>query len=260
VAEADRGVFTLGRLPDGGPKRRFAEEMADRVEAVLAGRRLAYGEAGRALGLSPNALRYAAPTGRVVMRWDGARQPVIWTVPRPAIDPLEARLELARRHLHVCGPSTPAAFAAWAGIPPARARSTYDALAPELLAVRSPLGDAWVLAADEALLRASAPRSGAVRLLPSGDAYLLLQGADRELVVPDPALRAELWTPRVWPGGILLGGEVVGTWRRADAAVTLQAWRPLSAAECEAIADEATAMPLPGVAGRLTVTWLDASC
>ena len=81
IAARDRGVFTLGRLPDDGERRRFAEEMAARVESLLAGRRMTYGEAGRALGVSPNSLRYAAPTGRVLMRWDGARQPTIWTVP-----------------------------------------------------------------------------------------------------------------------------------------------------------------------------------
>src|SRR5919201_1754883 len=28
IADLDRAVFTLGRLPDEGPKRRFAEQMA----------------------------------------------------------------------------------------------------------------------------------------------------------------------------------------------------------------------------------------
>ena len=28
-----------------------------------------------------------------------------------------------------------------------------------------------------------------------------------------------LWTPRVWPGALLVEGEVVGTWRRAQATV-----------------------------------------
>ncbi len=96
VAERDRAVFTLGRLPDDPGARREAEQLADRLEAFLEGRRMTCGEAARGVGKRhPNALRYAAPTGRVVMRWDGARRPTIWTVPLPALDPGDARLELA---------------------------------------------------------------------------------------------------------------------------------------------------------------------
>ena len=81
---------------------------------------MTYGEAGRGLGVHPNSLRYAAPTGTVLIRWEGARQPTVWTVPPPDVDPRDARLELARRYLHVFGPATPAAFAQWAGIRPPR--------------------------------------------------------------------------------------------------------------------------------------------
>ena len=45
------------------------------------------------------------------------------TVPRPEIDPRDARLELARRYLHVFGPTRPAAFAKWAGIGTADGRA-----------------------------------------------------------------------------------------------------------------------------------------
>jgi hypothetical protein len=95
------------------------------------------------------------------------------------------------------------------------------------------------------------------RLLPSGDAYFLLQGAERELLVPEAARRAALWTSRVWPGAILVDGEVVGTWRRAGATVTAQRWRKLSRAERDAVEAEAEALPLPGVQG-VVVRWDDA--
>lgn len=77
---------------------------------------MGYGEAGDAMGVNPNSLRYAALTGRVVMRCDGARQPTIWTVPPPDVEPRDARLELTRRYVHVFGPTTPEAFVEWAGI------------------------------------------------------------------------------------------------------------------------------------------------
>ena len=104
------------------------------------------------------------------MRWDGARQPTIWTVPPPALDPGDARLELARRYLHVFGPATAEAFAEWAGIRPARGRATFDALAGSLTPVRTPVGDAWILTEDEDALRTSVGGDVAsARLLPSGD-------------------------------------------------------------------------------------------
>lgn len=255
VAARDHAIFTLGRLPDDGDRRRRAEEMAARVEALLAGRRMTYGEAGRALGVPPNSLRYAALTGRVLMRWDGARQPTIWTVPQPEVAPREARLELARRYLHVFGPTTPAAFGDWAGIKPSRADAVFDALVPTLTPVRTPVGEAWILAGDEPRLTAPPSRPAAARLLPSGDAYTLLWGADRELLVPNADHRRLLWTPRVWPGGILVEGELAGTWQRADANVTLRPWRRLSRAERVAVESEAESLPLPGAVGRIAIAW-----
>jgi hypothetical protein len=95
------------------------------------------------------------------------------------------------------------------------------------------------------------------RLLPSGDSYLLLHGRDRELLVPNAARRRALWTPRVWPGGLLVGGQIAGTWRRADAMMTVQPWRRLSRAERDAVAAEAESLPLPGIKERIVVGWDD---
>ena len=106
VPKQDIAPFTLGRLPDAGPGRQRADDMADRLDAFLAGRAMSATDIGLALGIHPNALRYAAPTGRVLIRWDGARQPTVRTVAAPGIDPFEARLELARRYLHLFGPAT----------------------------------------------------------------------------------------------------------------------------------------------------------
>ena len=253
VAARDLAVFSLGRLPEEGKTRRTAEDLAARLHASLDGRRMPYGEAGQAIGVPGNALRYAALTGTVAIRWEGARQPTVWTVPPPEIDAREARLELARRHLHVFGPATPEAFAEWAGTALRTAAAAFDAL--PLTAVRTPIGDAWILASDEAGFRAPPVVAAPTRLLPSGDAYFLLQGADRELLVPDAARRGELWTSRVWPGALLVGGDVVGTWRRAQGATTIQTWRRLSRAERDAVEAEAASLPLPGIEGKIVVHW-----
>jgi hypothetical protein len=257
VPARDRALFTLGRLPDDARGRRVAEEVAAGLHAFLASRRMSDREAGLALGVHPNRFRYAAPTGTVLIRWEGARAPTVWTVPPPELDPREARRELARRYLHVFGPSIPAAFAKWAGIAPVEARATFDGLSRELTAVRTPIGESSILARDEPAFRTPTEAADAVRLLPSGDAYFLLHGDDRELLVPDAANRLTLWTSRVWPGAVLVAGEVVGTWRRAHANLTIQPWRRLTRAERDAVEAEAASLPLPGIERQIVVRWDD---
>ncbi|HEU5477156.1 MAG TPA: crosslink repair DNA glycosylase YcaQ family protein [Gaiellaceae bacterium] len=254
VPARDRAVFTLARRPDDAQGRERAEDLAARVHAFLAGRRLTDREVGRGIGVG-NQMRYATTTGTVLIRWEGARAPLIWTVPRPELDPLEARKELARRYLHVFGPTTSPAFATWAGIGGAEAQATFEVLRRSLTAVHTPIGDAWILARDEPAFRSTPREPAAARLLPSGDAYYLLQGADRELLVPDAARRAALWTSRVWPGAVLVGGEIVGTWRRAKALMTIEPSRLLTRAERAAVEEEAQSLPLPGIDGQMTVRW-----
>jgi len=254
IAERDRALFTLGRMPEAPKARQRAEETADRLEEALGGDRMDCRDAARIVGLHPNALRYAAPTGRFLIYWDGARQPLIWNVPAPEIDPFEARIELARRHLHVFGPSTSDSFASWAGVRPQPAAATFDFLSSELIAVQTPIGEAWILASDESAFR-TADGAASTRLLPSGDTYFLLQGDDRELLVPDDAHRSKLWTSRVWPGAVLLDGEVVGTWRRSEHRLTVQPWRSLTRAGRESVESEAASLPLPGITRSITVAW-----
>ena len=255
IPARDRALFTLGRLSDDPGDWQRAEEIAARVHAVLRGRRLGDHDVAETLGVNSNLFRYAAPTGTILIRWEGARQPTMWTVPRPEVDPKAARRELARRYLHVFGPATPGSFATWAGIGPGDAAATFAALKRSLAAVRTPIGDAWILARDEEAFRAPAGPAAAARLLPSGDAYYLLQGADRELLIPEEKHRSALWTSRVWPGAVLVAGNIVGTWRRAQGKVTIESWRRLSRAEREAVEAEAASLPLPGLAGRIVVSW-----
>src|SRR6059036_805011 len=239
VAAGDLAIFSLGRLPDEAASRHVAENLAARLRALLGHARMTYGEAGRTLGVHPNALRYAAPTGTVLIRWEGARQPTIWTVPAPEVDPRGARLELARRYLHVFGPTSAEAFAQWAGIGPRGGVAAFDALRRWLTPVRTPIGDSWILTSDEPTFRDVQGPAASARLLPSGDAYFLLQGRDRELLVPDAHRRRALWTSRVWPGAVLVDGEIIGTWRRELGTVTIQTLRRLSRAARDAVEEEA---------------------
>jgi len=253
VPKRDFALFSLGRLPENAKGRLRAERMAELLRAHLGGTRMTDRQVGRERGVG-NEIRYAATTGTVAIRWEGARAPTIWTVASPEVDPADARRELARRYLHIFGPATADGFARWAGISRRSATDAFASLEASLLPVRSPLGDEWLLADDEPAIRAG-DTVAAARLLPSGDAYFLLDGAERELLVPSEDQRQRLWTPRVWPGALLVEGEIRGTWRRAQHTVRIEAWTRLSRGTRDAIETEATGLPLPGLERPIEVVW-----
>jgi len=255
VPKRDFALFSLGRHPEDGKGRMRAERTAALLHAQLDGARATDREAGLALGIDPNALKYAATTGTVAIRWDGARAPTVWSVAAPAVEPADACRQLARRYLRVFGPATADRFACWAGISRRPAAAAFAALERVLLPVRTPLGDEWLLAADEPEARADAIAPAPARLLPSGDAYFLLDGAERELLVPQAELRQRLWTSRVWPGALLVEGEIRGTWRRTQRTVRIDAWSRLARAARDAVEAEASALPLPERAGGIEVVW-----
>jgi hypothetical protein len=258
VVPADDHVpFTLGRMPVAGRMRERAEDLAARLHDHLEGRRMLVDDAAAALGVHPNSLRYASLTGTIQIRWGGARQPTIWTVPRSDLSPAEALQRLARLYLHHLGPATVASLVRWGGVEGPAAVAAFEALGPSLIEVRTPLGEALILAEDEPMLRDPAAHPAGARLLPSGDPYYLLWGADRELLVPDPVRRGELWTSRVWPGAVLVDGEIVGTWRRAGTVLAIEPWRRLTTIERQAVEAEAGSLPLPGVPGQIVVRWAD---
>lgn len=257
VAASDIAVFSLGRLPDDVNRRRAAQDLAARLHALLGEKSASYAEAGRALGVHPNKLRYAAPTGTVLIQWNGAGRPTVRTVPPPDVDPRDARLELARRYLHVFGPATAEAFAEWAGIPARSGIAAFEALRRSLTPVLTPVGEAWILSRDEIESRAAPESAAQARLLPSGDTCYLLKGGNRDLLVPDADRRRMLWTPRVWPGAILADGEIVGTWRRAKNKVTIEAWDRLGRKTRDAIGEEAACLPLPNIHEEIVVDWVE---
>ncbi len=259
VGADDVAPFTLGRLPTDARGLRRATEMAELAAGVLGERSepMPMGEVGRALGIHPNALRYASPTGTIRIRWDGARQPTVRVVLAPEVEPHHARLELARRYLRAMGPTTADAFGRWAGVKAKPAATTFAELAGELAPVTTPIGEGWILAEDEDDLRRGHEPLPGVRLLPSGDAFWLLWGSDRELLVSDVDHRNDLWTPRVWPGAVLVDGEVVGVWRRAKQTATVTMWHRLSGATRDAIDAEVASMPLPAADTPVRVDWAD---
>jgi hypothetical protein len=253
VRAADALVFTRGLLPRDAAGIAACAAAADRLAGVLAGRRLAKRQVTEA-GADSLGLLAASATGRVLVRWDG-RDTTVWAVPPPAGDPEDDRRELARRFLHACGPATAAGFAHWSGVAGAEADATFAALAGELVPVDLDGEARFLPAADEAALRAAAPDgdAGVVRLLPPGDPYLAVN--DRSLLVPDAAHRRAVSPRSPWPGVVLADGELVGTWRRRQAHVTVTPWAPATRRHADAIAAEAASLPI--AAGRPRLTWAD---
>ena len=147
--------------------------------------------------------------------------------------------ELARRFLGAYGPARPKLLADWAGIAPSHAKLLWDR-AGALTEVGVEGRKAWVLAGDEAAL-ADPPEARGARLLPNLDP--LTAGRDRELLVPDAAVRKRIWTVLGGPGAVLLDGAVAGLWRPAKKGrklvVTVEPLGRLGKAAREALAAEA---------------------
>ena len=59
----------------------------------------------------------------------------------------------------------------------------------------------------------------------------------------------------MWPGALLVDGEIRGTWRRKQHTVTIETWGRLSRAARDAVEAEAAALPLPGLDRAIDVVW-----
>jgi hypothetical protein len=261
VPREDAGIFTLGASPRDPERLRPLDDLADRIHRVTGGRTMTVREVTELLGLPhPTNLRDVTFTGRVHIRWNASQ---IWLVPvdRPGIDAEDARRDLARRHLRWFGPTTAARLARWTGVEARDAAATWSSIEGELEAVEADGLDPgterrFMLASDVEALRAAEPIAG-VRLLPYDDAYTKL---DRELLVPDPALRARV-LPLVGqstlghtPGAILLDGEIVGSWQRQQRKVTIHPWSTLAPPIRDAVEAEALAFPIAG-SSKPSIGW-----
>lgn len=263
VPAADLGVFTAGALPvdaeswrtflagAGSEVDRWDRGPAEMSEQVTAAMTTAIGDGIAAKGAVSTAVTAAVPEAAAwcgtcqvrhvpegLFRAAGLRGEVVFAGdtdqltrrpgPPPAVDPAEARAELARRYLHCYGPATAAHFAEWTQRSRDDARSAFDLVADELVDVRAEGKRTVLLAADEAALT-SPPAASGVRLLPPGDPYL--QQRDRAVLLPDRAQRSAVWRPVGAPGVVLVDGQVAGTWRarkRSTAlAVTVTPFAPL---------------------------------
>jgi hypothetical protein len=251
LPRADLGVFTLGRLPRDSDARAAIEDMAERICRALDGRELRIGRLPQDM---QGTVRPAAASGRLAVCWTTSSLSVR-EVPLPTVDLYEARLELCRRHLHAYGPSTPVAFAWWAGMSTHDARQTWLRLEPELLSVEIDGHPAAILAADEPALL-DAPEVHGVRLLPAEERRLF--GSDRTGLFVAPEWRGSVRPYSDWfhPHVVVVDGKVVGAWGRRKGRVMIRVGEGLSPRVRTALEAEALAFPIPGATMRVELTEL----
>ncbi|HEX2050947.1 MAG TPA: winged helix DNA-binding domain-containing protein [Actinomycetota bacterium] len=174
--------------------------------------------------VSESALRTAAHRGSVLVApWAGRHVALVrtatWLGSPRAVDTDEARRALLVRYLERFAPSTPGDFAEWCNVGPADARRTWELVAGDLARVELDGRAVFARAADVAELE-SPPQPRGVRLLPAHDSYL--SARDRVTIVPDDALRKQVWRTIGNPGAVLVDGEVAGTWRGRKKGASLE--------------------------------------
>jgi hypothetical protein len=176
----------------------------------------------------------------------GTSPPVLRRIPNwprstwgPAEDPTAApeRLQVVRAYLRLLGPATPADVATFldSSVSELKQHWPQDAVPVEVDGRA-----AWLLPGDDAG-DGTGTTDGLVRLL--GPFDLLLQGRDRTLLVPDRSRHKTLWPTLGRPGAVLVGTDVVGTWRPKASGrkltVRLDWWHPVRSAMRARVHEEA---------------------
>ncbi len=126
---------------------------------------------------------------------------------RGAAKKVPGQLDPIRGVLRFLGPTTPKQVAGYVDSTVKEIKAHW----PEDVVPVEVDGERLEILADDADALAGAEPVDGVRLL--GPFDLFLQGRDRERVLPDAAARKDLWRTIGRPGGVLVGHEVVGSWR-----------------------------------------------
>ncbi|MEV1330410.1 winged helix DNA-binding domain-containing protein [Micromonospora costi] len=211
-------------------------EVSGRLAAVMPEPYLRFCRPCDATHLYEMPFRLAAVRAGLELRPDTS-PPVLQRIPRfrKAATP-GARFDLVRAYLRLLGPATPRHVADYLDAPVKEVKARWP---EDVIEVTVDGETRWVLAADEpALHAADAPTT---RLL--GPFDLLLQARDRATLVPSPAHAKELWPVLGRPGGVLVDGRLVGTWRPRTSGrkltVAVQPWQSLPARARATIGEQA---------------------
>jgi Winged helix DNA-binding domain len=140
-------------------------------------------------------------------------------------------------YLRFFGPATESDAAGFIGTNRTAVRPDWPA---DLVAVRVDGRAAGLPAAQLDAVRAARPTDG-IRMLPPSDP--LLQGRDREVLVPDDGHRKAVWAALGAPGALLSGVDVVGVWRTRQRGkrltVAVETFRELTKGERDGLDEEA---------------------
>jgi Winged helix DNA-binding domain len=138
-------------------------------------------------------------------------RPDTWlSVPATAHDPDAALGEVTRRYLAANGPATREDYARWWGVTPAVAGRRIADLGDKVDEVVVDGEPRWTLAGGVA---AAAP-SGAVRLVPAFDQYVVGATLHAEALLPPGVSRARVYRAQGWLSPVLLvDGRMEGVWR-----------------------------------------------
>lgn len=212
LEELDRMTEAIGEALDGRMLTR--EELIDELKRVTGSVALCEKLARDSWGTF---LKPAAFQGHLCFGpSDGQRVrftcPESWLgVARPTIDSRSAVAMVVRRFLSAYGPATPHDVARWWGGAVATIKKWMALLGDEVSAVEIEGEKAWMLAADQRVIRDVCPRS--VRLLPAFDQYVIGASRHAEHLLP-AGLRSRVYRPQGWVSPVLLiNGKMEGVWR-----------------------------------------------
>ncbi|MEQ0563696.1 crosslink repair DNA glycosylase YcaQ family protein [Amycolatopsis sp. NEAU-NG30] len=168
-------------------------------------------------------------------------------------DPTAAAKVIAD-YLRLNGPAAPGDAAEYVGT----ARAVVDRTWPPDLAEVTVEGRRRYLPASSLAALESPPEPDVVRLLPPWDPFV--QARDKELLVPDPARRKEVWKMLGNPGVLLADGDIAGVWRAkasgAKLTITVTAFDPLRPAAREEAEAEAARVAAARGFEKHAVTWV----
>jgi hypothetical protein len=137
--------------------------------------------------------------------------------------------DVVRNHLRFYGPADPKAVSGYLDMPVKDVQAAWPEDAVDVEVEGDGLARS-VLAEDVDALTGAEKAPPGVLLLGAFDPYLQLR--DRELLVPDAKARKDLWRVIGRPGGLLVDGEVVGSWRANKKGqaitVTITPWSKLT--------------------------------
>jgi hypothetical protein len=209
-------------------------DMSGRLAAVLDEPYLRYCRPCDAIHAYEQTFRLAALRAGLELQ-PGTSPPVLQPV--PGLVPLQEvpeQFDVVRAYLRLLGPATPQHVAGYLDAPVKEVKAHWPADAVEVEVDGS---RRWTLDADA--LAADPP--AVTRLL--GPFDLFLQARDRELLVPDPARRKELWPVLGRPGAVLSDGAIAGVWRPRKAGssltVAVELWARGAAALRAAVEEQA---------------------